>query len=136
MLAHPSLHPAYVLARLDDAPSQWLANELSALLSTPQVQPPSQFIQVKVEENDKPEYDLFTTRFNDVFIRHARGLVGGREVDREGLKRTLLALQKQWSASGCTFGVCELHYGIEGFHVGLFVKPAMQHQKMLNNGRE
>ena len=62
--------------------------------------------------------DPFTTRFDHMFMRHARGLVGGREVDRNELMRTLLALQKSWNPSACTYVNCELHYRIEGFHVG------------------
>ena len=56
-----------------------------------------------------------------MFVRHARGLVGGKEVDLEELKRTLLALQKKWNPSECRYENCEsLHRRIEGFHVGIF----------------
>ena len=51
-------------------------------------------------------------------MRHARGLVSGREVDREGLKQSLLALQKHWSVKAeHRFEDIALHHRIEGFHV-------------------
>lgn len=98
------------------APSKWLAEEISLLLSTPHVTmlPHSGGVPV---ESDSP--DLFSTRFNHIFMRHARGLVGGKEVDRVELMQTLLALQKRWSAADCTYHDCELHHRIEGFHVGV-----------------
>lgn len=102
------------------APSRWLASELAALLSTPQLSPNSFSPHVPPSEAAAAA-DLFSARFNDIFIRHARGLVGGREVDREELKHTLLVLQQVWgNASACRFADCELHRRIEGFHVSSF----------------
>lgn len=84
------------------APAQWLADELAALLSAPHALAP----------------ELFNTRFNAIFMRHARGLVGGREVDREGLKQSLLALQKNWDAAQLPkYADTTLHRHIDGFHV-------------------
>jgi hypothetical protein len=99
-----------------NAPAQWLANELATLLSTPHSNLPGHVDDVQIADDP---VDLFTTRFNHVFIRHARGLVSGKEVGREELKQTLLVLQKRWNASDCRYVSCELHYRIDGFHVSL-----------------
>ncbi|KAI0693015.1 hypothetical protein BC835DRAFT_1355121 [Cytidiella melzeri] len=106
-----------------NAPAQWLANELNALLSAPTVvveDGPGP--EVAASEEDQDPADLFTTRFEHVFMRHARGLVGGREVDREELKKTLMVLRKRWNASDCRWMSCKLHYSIEGFHPEMGVK--------------
>lgn len=98
------------------APSQWLANELSSLLSSPHTVAPH---EITNSQNGAGAADPFSTRFNNMFVRHARGLIGSREVDLEELKRTLLALQKKWNPSDCRYEDCEsLHRRIEGFHVG------------------
>lgn len=94
------------------APSRWLASELATLLSTPQ-----QGNLPEVAPTQVGEVDHFTSRFDNVFLRHARGLVSGKEVDREELKQTLLILQKRWNASNVRYVNCELHYRIDGFHV-------------------
>ncbi|KAI0344534.1 hypothetical protein BDW22DRAFT_1354613 [Trametopsis cervina] len=101
------------------APSKWLADELATLLSTPHSSESAQMDGMSVEDDP---VDLFTTRFNHVFIRHARGLVLGKEVDREQLKQTLLALQKRWNASDCRYDNCDLHRRIDGFHPEMGVK--------------
>ncbi|KAI0812272.1 hypothetical protein BC629DRAFT_928832 [Irpex lacteus] len=93
------------------APSRWLASELATLLSTPQQGSLPAVASAQVEE-----VDHFTSRFDNVFLRHARGLVSGKEVDREELKQTLLILQKRWNASNVRYVNCELHYRIDGFH--------------------
>lgn len=95
------------------APSAWLATELSALLS-------AAADAASAPHAAPPREDAFSSRFDGVFVRHARGLVGGREVDREGLKQALLALQKRWSPAQCRYEDCEsLHRRIDGFHVGI-----------------
>ena len=100
------------------APSRWLASELATLLSTPQNKNSEDATATVIQvHDDEVTMDLFTTRFDTVFMRHARGLVSGKEVDREGLKRTLLVLQKRWNAANVRYVSCELHYRIEGFHV-------------------
>ncbi|KAI0093461.1 hypothetical protein BDY19DRAFT_923813 [Irpex rosettiformis] len=97
------------------APSRWLASELATLLSTEPQQG-----KTAVQMNDTMDEDLFTARFDNVFMRHARGLVSGKEVDREELKRMLLVLQKRWNATDVRYGSCDLHRRIEGFHVSPF----------------
>ena len=102
------------------APSQWLANELTALLSSPHTValPPHDITNSPYQAAGHA--DPFSARFNDMFLRHARGIVGGREVDREELKRALLALKKRWNPSQVRYEDCEsLHRRIEGFHVGI-----------------
>ena len=92
------------------APAKWLANELSALLASPHA--------VAVAAVAPGTADAFSTRFNSIFMRHARGLVGGREVDLEGLKESLLALQKSWNAAAeHRYEDTALHHRIDGFHV-------------------
>lgn len=97
------------------APSKWLAEELSLLLSAPHVSIQS---HIGGLAGGPGPVDLFTTRFNHLFMRHARGLVGEKEVDRDQLMHALLALQKRWNPTDCTYFNCELHRRIEGFHVG------------------
>lgn len=97
------------------APSKWLADALTSLLSTPHANPAAMNMDLGGLDASS---DPFDTRFNDVFMRHARGLVGGREVDREELKNTLRALQAKWDASACRYEDCAaLHRKIDGFHV-------------------
>ena len=97
------------------APSQWLADELTTLLSSPHTAAPHDITNAPPAGGDP-----FSTRFNQMFVRHARGLVGGREVDREELKRALLALQKKWNPTKCQYtDLQSLHRRIDGFHVGV-----------------
>ncbi|GJF00103.1 hypothetical protein PsYK624_163820 [Phanerochaete sordida] len=98
------------------APSQWLANALTALLSAPHAGPPP-------HGAPPADADAFAAVFNRVFVRHARGLVGGREVDRDELMRALLALQAAWRPARCAYADCEsLHRRIDGFHPEMGVK--------------
>lgn len=106
------------------APAKWLANELSTLLSSPHITTPSHLGGL---HHAPGPVDLFNTRFNSMFMRHARGLVGGREVDREGLKESLLALQKRWNAveGDHKFEDVVLHRRIDGFHVSDLYTPKL-----------
>ena len=47
--------------------------------------------------------DLFSTRFTNYFTHEATGSVAGTEVDKEGLKQALLALQKKWDPENAQF---------------------------------
>ena len=88
------------------APAKWLANELGALLASPHL------------ATSAGGADAFTTRFNAIFMRHARGLVADRELDREGLKQSLLALKKYWDPKKePRVEDIVLHRCIDGFHV-------------------
>ena len=96
------------------APSQWLANELTALLSAPNLQ----YSSGGGGDSRGGGGGDFSSRFDSMFLRHARGLIGEREVDGEELKRSLLALQKRWDPAHCRYENCEeLHHRIDGFHV-------------------
>jgi len=104
------------------APSQWLANEFTSLLSAPNHAAPPHDV-TNAQQLPDGAGDAFSAAFNRMFVRHARGLVGGREVDREELKRALLALQKRWSLAQCRYADCEsLHRRIDGFHPEMGVK--------------
>lgn len=62
--------------------------------------------------------DLFSTKFNQMFMPDARGFVGGQEVDRDQLKETLLGLQRRWNAAEASCAACEVHpTHITEFHV-------------------
>ncbi|KAI0801555.1 hypothetical protein C8Q74DRAFT_1242783 [Fomes fomentarius] len=47
--------------------------------------------------------DLFSSRFMNFFTHDATGVVAGKEVDHEGLKQALLALQRKWNAQENSF---------------------------------
>lgn len=51
--------------------------------------------------------DLFSTRFANMFTKEATGVVAGVQVDKEGLKQSLLALQKQWNPETAQFVASE-----------------------------
>ena len=51
--------------------------------------------------------DLFSTRFANMFTQDATGVVGGKEVDKEGLKQSLLAWQKKWNQDTAHFTAME-----------------------------
>ncbi|OBZ67083.1 hypothetical protein A0H81_12940 [Grifola frondosa] len=71
----------------------WLADHLCDLMASPHVSIPSHVGGVYVGPGP---VDLFSTRFESWFLPDAKGTVAGREVDREGLKEALLALQTKW----------------------------------------
>ena len=105
------------------APSQWLANELTSLLSTPHADGISRAPHLDAAPPGPGED--FSSRFDSMFMRHARGLIGEREVDCEELKRSLRALQQKWNPMQCRYENCEsLHRRIEGFHVGTAREPS------------
>lgn len=47
--------------------------------------------------------DVFSTRFANMFTQEATGVVGGKEVDKAGLKEALLALQRKWNPDTAKF---------------------------------
>ena len=47
--------------------------------------------------------DIFSTRFANFFARDAAGVVAGSEVDRDGLKAALLALQRRGDPASASF---------------------------------
>ncbi|KAL6303931.1 hypothetical protein BKA93DRAFT_916433 [Sparassis latifolia] len=83
------------------ASPEWLQEHLTTLLNSP-------YIHFK---NPGPlglrmgpgPIDLFSTRFNNMFTKDATGVVAGNEVDKAGLKESILALQKKWNPDTATF---------------------------------
>ena len=99
------------------ASPEWLQQQLTTLLASPYIHFSNPPLPGGRRLGHGP-IDLFSTRFNAMFMRHARGLVGGREVDREGLKQSLLAMQKSWNAAqDHAYEDTALHHRIDGFHV-------------------
>ena len=87
---------------------EWLQEQLSTLLASPYIH----FNQPKLPGGlhlrmGPGPIDLFSTRFANMFTKEATGVVAGVQVDKEGLKQSLLALQKQWSADTARFVATE-----------------------------
>ncbi|KAJ3481783.1 hypothetical protein NLI96_g7423 [Meripilus lineatus] len=78
--------------------SEWLAQNLSSLLSSPYIhfpKPPAGLPGLRLGHGP---IDLFSTRFTNLFSDEAKGTVDGQEVDKAGLKDALLAIQRTWNA--------------------------------------
>jgi len=89
---------------LESASSQWLADQLSTLLSSPYIHfPPAPHHAFPQLRMGPGPIDLFSTRFENLFTKDASGVVAGKEVDRDTLKDTLLALQKTWNPEHARF---------------------------------
>ncbi|EMD30872.1 hypothetical protein CERSUDRAFT_109729 [Gelatoporia subvermispora B] len=82
----------------------WLQSQLSTLLASPHIHfnRPTGGPLAGLRMGPGP-VDLFSTRFSNMFTSDAAGTVAGQEVDREGLKDALLALQKQWTPDSASF---------------------------------
>ncbi|KAI9070246.1 hypothetical protein FKP32DRAFT_1639998 [Trametes sanguinea] len=86
-------------------PPEFLQERLSSLLASPHIHfptPPPGSALHGLRMGHGP-VDLFGTRFANWFASDARGVVGGREVDREGLREALLALQRRWDGGSARF---------------------------------
>ena len=71
--------------------SQWLADQLRDLMATP-------YVQVDEEEGMGPgPVDMFSTKFDAMFMPDAHGWVCGERTDRDGIKESLLGLQRRWN---------------------------------------
>ncbi|KAI8980635.1 hypothetical protein BD414DRAFT_102471 [Trametes punicea] len=86
------------------APStpEFLQDRLSTLLASPHIHfnhPPA---LGGIRLGHGP-VDLFSTRFMNYFTPDATGVVAGKQVDHEGLKNALLALQKKWDGQNANF---------------------------------
>ncbi|KAI0640342.1 hypothetical protein C8Q77DRAFT_128933 [Trametes polyzona] len=82
----------------------FLQDKISTLLASPHIhfnQPP-QGAPFRIRMGHGP-VDLFSTRFANYFTQDATGVVAGKEVDNDGLKRALLALQKKWNPDEADF---------------------------------
>lgn len=79
---------------------QWLQERLTTLLSSPHISMPSHIGGIRLGHGP---IDLFSTRYTNMFTSDAVGIVAGQEVDKEGLKQALLALQKKWDPESTNF---------------------------------
>ncbi|KZT02096.1 uncharacterized protein LAESUDRAFT_730612 [Laetiporus sulphureus 93-53] len=80
--------------------TEWLQQSLHTLMMSPYIH----FTPPKIGRVHAPgPIDLFSTRFNNMFSRECTGVVAGREVDRDGLKQALLALQREWRDEAASF---------------------------------
>ena len=87
---------------------EWLQEQLSTLLASPYIH----FNQPKFPGGlhlrmGPGPIDLFSTRFANLFAQEATGVVAGVQVDKEGLKQSLLALQKHWNPQTAQFVAAE-----------------------------
>jgi hypothetical protein len=82
---------------------EWLSSQLTALLESPYIhftQPKIPGLQLRMGPGP---IDLFSTRFANMFTQNVTGVLAGQEVDKEGLKNGLLALQKRWTKESVQF---------------------------------
>ena len=86
------------------APPQFLQDRLSTLLASPYIhfKKPTSGPLLGLRMGPGP-VDLFSTRFANFFTHAATGVVAGTEVDRDGLKDALLALQRRWDPNSASF---------------------------------
>ena len=81
------------MSSVSASPSHWLSECLCDLMASPHIaMPPHGGMHL-----GPGPVDVFTTRFNQYFTSTAHGSICGHPVDREGLKESLLALQKRWN---------------------------------------
>lgn len=90
------------MPRMSPAPetrSQWLAEQLQQLMVAP---------HVHVTEGAEGAamgpgpVDMFSTRFDAMFMPDAHGWVGGERIDRHSLKECMLGLQRRWNEKEAT----------------------------------
>ncbi|GJF00106.1 hypothetical protein PsYK624_163850 [Phanerochaete sordida] len=97
--------------------SEWLAHALAQLLAAP---------HISVDEGPDEgaaSVDVFTSRFDELFVPEARGIVCGHAVDRAALKRTLAGLQRRWDAAeGACVGCAAHPAGVPEFNPTMAAK--------------
>ena len=93
--------PAVIMSQ--PANSEWLQEQLSTLLASPHIHFNSPKLPGLHLRMGPGPVDVFSTRFSNMFTKEATGVVGGKEVDKEGLKQSLLAMQKQWNPDTAKF---------------------------------
>ncbi|KAI0779755.1 hypothetical protein C8Q74DRAFT_1260844 [Fomes fomentarius] len=94
--------------------SHWLSDCLCELMASPHISMPP---QGGMHMGHGP-VDLFGTRFNQYFMPEAHGTICGHPVDREGIKQSLLNLQKRWNTE-------EVKVTQEGGHHGFPLRPSV-----------
>ncbi|KAI1783768.1 hypothetical protein LXA43DRAFT_869781, partial [Ganoderma leucocontextum] len=83
------------------ASAEFVQERLSTLLKSPYIH----FTQPHIPglRLGHGPVDLFSTRFANFFTHNATGIVAGEELDKDGLKQALLALQKRWDPDTASF---------------------------------
>ncbi|KAI0658254.1 hypothetical protein C8Q70DRAFT_917422 [Cubamyces menziesii] len=89
-------------AQPDPSSPEHLQQMLSTLLASPHIHFNQPHAIGGIRLGHGP-IDLFSTRFTNYFTHEATGSVAGTEVDKEGLKQALLALQKKWDPENAQF---------------------------------
>lgn len=98
------IHALSTMSAPSPSSPEFLQDKLSTLLASPHIHfnaPPAGG-PLHIRMGHGP-VDLFSTRFLNFFTADARGVVGGKEVDHDGLKDALLALQKKWNPQEARF---------------------------------
>lgn len=99
----PTTHLSTMSSSSSQVDASFLQNTLSSILSAPHIsfpKPPAGLPNLRLGHGP---VDLFSTRFANTFAGDAKGVVAGKEVDKEGLKEALLALQKTWQSDSVKF---------------------------------
>ena len=78
----------------------WVESALASLLRAPHISLPKGPVGIGMGPGP---IDLFSTEFNNTFTPEAIGVVDGQQVDREGLKKSLLALQSHYNPDTVKF---------------------------------
>ena len=83
------------------ASAEFVQEHLSTLLKSPYIH----FTQPQIPgiRLGHGPIDLFSTRYANFFTHNATGVVAGQELDKDGLKQALLALQKRWNPDTARF---------------------------------
>ena len=98
-------HYTTMASEADHTPGtpEWLQDRLAKLLKAPHISIPRPTGPLAHIRMGPGPIDLFSTYYTNFFTSDAKGVVAGKEVDREGLKQALLALQKKWHVDSATF---------------------------------
>ncbi|KAK7686511.1 hypothetical protein QCA50_010109 [Cerrena zonata] len=101
----PQAYYSTMASEADHAPGtpEWLQDRLAKLLKAPHISIPRPTGALAHIRMGPGPIDLFSTYYANFFTSDAKGVVAGKEVDREGLKQALLALQKKWHVDSAKF---------------------------------
>ena len=94
--------------------SKWLAEHLKELMAAPHIH------SDEGAELEPGPVDLFSTKFDQMFMPDAHGWVCGERATREEIKESLLGLQRRWNEKEAMCKGCPPHevHQME-FHVRL-----------------
>ena len=92
--------PASIMSPQPD--DQWLIKKLGTLLASPYIHFKNPGGPLGIRLGPGP-VDLFSTNYENLFAKEAKGVVYGKEVDRDELKEALLAIQRQWNPDSANF---------------------------------